>query len=135
MFYELWLKVYRLLHLHKLRIVSCIYTKNKRKETCNCKTNTGELCIPARTVGDVELLGGCYTVNEGTEGLLSWWQKKKDNVVAFYSHTIDRCLITKEEKKKLVFCDRKVGYASCFSSYETRAIIHVQFCKFFLFKS
>ena len=35
-------------------------------------TNIEELCIPARTVGDVELLGGCYTVNEGTEGLLSW---------------------------------------------------------------
>jgi len=75
--------------------------KKKKKETCSCKTNIEELCIPARTVGDVELLGGCYTVNEGTEGLLSWWQKKKkDNVVAFYSHTIDRCLITKEEKKK-----------------------------------
>ena len=27
-------------------------------------------------------------------------KKKKDNVVAFYSHTIDRCLITKEEEKK-----------------------------------
>ena len=25
--------------------------------------------------------------------------KKEDNVVAFYSHIIDRCLITKEEKK------------------------------------
>jgi hypothetical protein len=26
-------------------------------------------------------------------------KKQKDNVVAFYSHTIDSCLITKEEKK------------------------------------
>ena len=27
-------------------------------------------------------------------------KKKKDNVVAFYSHTLDHCLIKEEEEKK-----------------------------------
>ncbi|KAJ6959633.1 hypothetical protein NC653_037864 [Populus alba x Populus x berolinensis] len=57
---------------HNSRPLNCVLHiyKNKGKETCNCKTNTGELCIPAGTVGDAEFLGGCYTVNEGTKGLL-----------------------------------------------------------------
>jgi len=44
--------------------VSCIYTKNERKKTCNCKTNTGEPCIPVKIIGDAGLLDGGYTANK-----------------------------------------------------------------------